>query len=78
MLLGAVTRRTVRAMAITVVTFFAVRFAVAVWIRPRYLPELVRTYSVFGNRIPNPMRGDFIIGGGGPGIGGIYDGAAGS
>jgi hypothetical protein len=25
--------------------------------------------------MPNPFRGDFVIGGGGPGIGGIYDAA---
>jgi hypothetical protein len=73
--LGAVTRRTVRAMGITLAVFFVVRFAVAVWIRPRYLAEQVRTYSIFGGRIPNPLLGDFLIGGGGPGIGGIYDGA---
>jgi hypothetical protein len=74
-LLGAMTRRTVRAIGITFAAFFAVRFAVAVWVRPRYLPQQVRTYSIFGERIPNPLLGDFIIGGGGPGIGGIYDGA---
>jgi hypothetical protein len=66
-LFGTVTHRTVRAMGITLAAFFAVRFAVAVWIRPYYLPEQLRTYSVFGNRIPNRMLGDFIIGGGGPG-----------
>jgi hypothetical protein len=74
-LLGAMTRRTVRAIGITFAVYLAVRFAVAVWVRPHYLPQQVRTYSVFGDRIPNRLLGDFIIGGGGPGVGGIYDGA---
>ena len=74
-LAGAVTRRTVRAMGITLASFFVVRFAVAVWIRPHYLGTLERTYPLSINRMPNPFRSDFVIGGGGPGIGGIYDAA---
>lgn len=74
-LFGAMTRRTVRAMGITLAAYFAVRFAVAVWARPHYLPQRVRTYPVFGNRVPNPLRADFLIGGGGPGVGGIYSAA---
>jgi hypothetical protein len=74
-LAGAITRRTVRAMGITLASFFVVRFAVAVWIRPHYLGTLERTYPLSANRMPNPFRSDFVIGGGGPGIGGIYDAA---
>jgi hypothetical protein len=74
-LLGAMTRRTVRAIGLSIAVFFAVRFAVAVWVRPDFLPRLERTYPVVGDAIPNPLLGDFIIGGGGPGVGGIYDAA---
>jgi hypothetical protein len=62
-------------MGITLASFFVVRFAVAVWIRPHYLGTLERTYPLSANRVPNPLRSDFVIGGGGPGIGGIYDAA---
>ena len=65
-LAGAVTRRTVRAMGITLASFFVVRFAVAVWIRPHYLGTLERTSPLSVNRMPNPFRSDFVIGGGGP------------
>jgi hypothetical protein len=74
-LLGAMTRRTVRAIGLSIAVFFAARFAVAVWVRPDFLPRLERTYPVAGDRIPNPLLGDFIIGGGGPGVGGVYDAA---
>jgi hypothetical protein len=74
-LFGAMTRRTVRAIGLSIAVFFAVRFAVAVWVRPDFRPRLQRTYPVFGDVVPNPLVGDFVIGGGGPGVGGIYDAA---
>jgi hypothetical protein len=74
-LFGAMTRRTVRAIGLSIAVFFVARFAVAVWVRPDYLPRLERTYPVVGDSVPNRLLGDFIIGGGGPGVGGIYDAA---
>jgi hypothetical protein len=72
-LAGAITGRTLRAMAVTVVGFLVVRFAVAVWLRPHYLAALERRYPVLGSMEPNRLLGDWLIGGGGPGVGGVYD-----
>lgn len=66
---GTVTGRTLRAMAITVVGFIAARFAFAVWLRPRLMAPLERTYPVVGARVPNRLLGDWLYGGGGPGVG---------
>ena len=73
MLAGAITGRTLRAMAVTVVGFLVVRFGVAVWIRPHYLAAVERKYPVLGNTEPNRLLGDWLIGGGGPGVGAVYD-----
>ncbi len=67
--LGAVTGRTLRAMAISVIGFIATRFLVAVWLRPRFMSPLERTYPVLGDRVPNHLLGDWLYGGGGPGVG---------
>ena len=72
-LAGAITGRTLRAMAVTVVGFLVVRFAVAVWLRPHYLAALERKYPVMGSTEPNRLLGDWLIGGGGPGVGAVYD-----
>jgi hypothetical protein len=67
--LGATTGRTVRAMAITAVGFIAVRFGVAVFWRPRFMSGLERAYPVVTTRVPNRLLGDWLYGGGGPGVG---------
>ena len=67
--LGAMTRRTARAMTLTVLVFLVTRFLVAVWLRPRFMAPVERTYPVVGDRIPNRLLGDWIYGGGGPGVG---------
>ena len=72
-LAGAITGRTLRAMAVTVVGFLVVRFAVAVWLRPHYLAALQRKYPVMSSTEPNRLLGDWLIGGGGPGVGAVYD-----
>ena len=72
-LAGAITGRTLRAMAVTVVGFLVVRFAVAVWLRPHYLAALQRKYPVMSSTEPSRLLGDWLIGGGGPGVGAVYD-----
>ena len=70
---GSVTRRTLRAMGITLLVFLLVRFGVAVWIRTDLAARVERTYPVVATTMPNGLVGDWIIGGGGPGVGGCYD-----
>jgi len=70
---GAIFGRTLRAMGVTVVGFLVVRFGVAVWLRPHYLAALERRYPVIGDTEPNRLLGDWLIGGGGPGVGAVYD-----
>ena len=53
--------------------FLVVRFAVAVWLRPHYQAALERRYPVMGSMEPNRLLGDWLIGGGGPGVGAVYD-----
>ena len=72
-LAGAVARRTLRGMGITLLVFCVVRFGVAVWIRPNLAARAERSYPVVATTMPNRLVGDWIIGGGGPGVGGIYD-----
>jgi hypothetical protein len=72
-LAGAMTRRTLRAMGVTLLLFCVVRFGVAVWVRPGLAPRAERSYPVVATTMPNRLVGDWIIGGGGPGVGGIYD-----
>lgn len=69
---GSITRRTLRAMGITLLVFCVVRFGVAVWIRPNLAAQEERRYPVVATTMPNRLVGDWIIGGGGPGVGGIY------
>jgi ABC-type transport system involved in multi-copper enzyme maturation permease subunit len=69
--IGAVTGRTMRAMAVTALGFVLVRFSVAVWLRPRFMHGLERTYPVVGDRVPNHLLGDWLYGGGGPGAGAV-------
>lgn len=72
-LLGAMSRRTLRAISLTFLLFVIVRFGVAVYVRPSIEPLAERTYPVVAESMPNPLAGDWIVGGGGPGVGGIYD-----
>ena len=67
--IGAVTGRTVRAMAIVAVVFIVTRFSVAVWWRPRFMAGMERTYPVVTSRVPNRLLNDWLYGGGGPGVG---------
>jgi hypothetical protein len=67
--IGALTGRTVRAMAITAVGFIVARFGIAVFWRPRFMAGLERTYPVVTERVPNRLLGDWLYGGGGPGVG---------
>lgn len=55
-----------------IVAFLFIRFGVAVELRPRYLPQQERTYPVVGTGGPNRLAGDWIIGGGGPGVGAVF------
>jgi hypothetical protein len=68
---GAVTGRTVRAMAVTALGFILVRFPIAVWLRPRFMPGIERTYPVVGVRVPNHLLEDWLYGPGGPGVGAV-------
>jgi hypothetical protein len=72
-LAGTATGRTLRAMGITVVGFLLVRLGVAVGIRPHLQPAMERTYPVVGTSQPNRLLGDWLVGGGGPGVGAVYD-----
>jgi ABC-2 family transporter protein len=68
---GVLTRRTMPAMAITLVGFLAARLAVELLVRPRFLAPLRRTFPVLGNMAPNQLTGDWLV------RAGVYD-AAGS
>ena len=57
---GAVWRRTLPAMAVTLVGFVGARVAVAL-IRPNFLPPLERRFPVVAPTFPNPMRSDWIL-----------------
>jgi hypothetical protein len=56
-------------MAISAIVFVLVRFGVAVFWRPRFMDGLERTYPVVTERVPNRLLGDWLYGGGGPGVG---------
>jgi hypothetical protein len=64
---GVVTRRTLAAMAVTLVGFLAARLTVANMARPRFLAPLRRTFPVAGNMAPNELTGDWIL------TAGVYD-----
>lgn len=60
-LAGAVSRRVMSAMAVTVFAYAAVRLAVTVLVRPNWRePETLR-FSVIGDKVPNEARGDWIL-----------------
>ena len=70
--IGAVTAKTVKAMAVTILGFVLVRFGIAVYLRPRFMEHLERTYPVVTERAPNRLLGDWLYGGGGPGVGAVF------
>jgi hypothetical protein len=57
---GALSRKVLPAMAITLVGFIAVRTALAI-IRPHFLPPLELRYPVTGQVVPNRFRGDWVL-----------------
>ena len=59
--LGAVIRRTVPAMATTLVAFFVVRFGVQTWIRPHLLGTVDVTTPIVGFSGPASPRGGLIV-----------------
>jgi len=61
---GVLTRRTLPAMAITLVGFLAIRLPVGLLARPRFLAPLERTFPVAGTTAPNQLSGDWILGAG--------------
>ncbi|HEU4426821.1 MAG TPA: ABC transporter permease subunit [Pilimelia sp.] len=58
---GTVWRKTLTAMAITLVGFLAVRGVMAFLVRPRYLPIQTRTFPVAGDSEPNKLAGDWVL-----------------
>jgi hypothetical protein len=62
-LAGTLTGKVLPAMAITLGGFLAARVAVALLLRPRFLPARLRTYpTVSGSRAePNQLAGDWVI-----------------
>src|SRR5215472_14015103 len=49
---GAVTRRTLPALAVTLAGFVAVRVVITLWLRSHYLSAVTVTYNVLGNYAP--------------------------
>lgn len=58
---GTVWHRVLPAMAVTLAGFIGLRIAVAAFARPRFLPPREHAYSVFGDRQPNPVDGNWVI-----------------
>jgi hypothetical protein len=64
---GVLTRKTLPAMAITLVGFLAARLPVGLLARPRFLAPLERTFPVAGTTAPNQLSGDWVL------EAGVYD-----
>jgi hypothetical protein len=62
-LAGTLTGKVLPAMAITLGGFLATRVAVALLLRPRFLPPLRRTYPIVSGDpvVPNQLAGDWVI-----------------
>jgi hypothetical protein len=58
---GVLTRRTLPAMAVTLVGFLAARLAVELLARPRFLAPLRRTFPVLGDMTSNKLTGDWVV-----------------
>jgi hypothetical protein len=59
-LLGAMMRRTVPAMAVTLVVFFVARYAVQTWVRPHLFHTHTVNLGVQGFNDPTLARGDIV------------------
>jgi hypothetical protein len=59
--IGTVSRKTMTAMAWTIVGFAAVRIAGNVLVRPNLMEPLERKFPVVTDQIPNPRLGDWIL-----------------
>ena len=64
---GVLTRKTMPAMAITLVGFMAARLLVQLLARPRFVAPLRRTFPVLGDMAPNELTGDWLL------RAGVYD-----
>jgi len=62
-LAGTLTGKVLPAMAITLGGFLATRVAVALLLRPRFLPPRLRTYPIVSGSLaePNQLAGDWVI-----------------
>ncbi|WP_372665778.1 ABC transporter permease [Amycolatopsis kentuckyensis] len=58
---GTYWRKVLPAMAIALVGFAAVRVAIEVFARPRYLPVSTLSFSPSGTQTPNPASGDWVL-----------------
>ena len=58
---GALTRRTVLAMALTLVLFLAIRLPVELWLRPHYQPPIVATWGLNASGPNVDTADDWII-----------------
>ncbi|WIV53788.1 ABC transporter permease [Amycolatopsis nalaikhensis] len=58
---GTYGRKVLPAMGIALVGFAAVRVAVEVLARPRYLPSRTLTFAPTGKQTPNPASGDWVM-----------------
>ncbi|WP_410676374.1 transporter [Amycolatopsis sp. cmx-4-68] len=58
---GTYWRKVLPAMAIALAGFAAVRVAIEVLARPRYLPARTLTFSPSGQQTPNPASGDWVM-----------------
>ena len=64
---GVLTRKTMPAMAITLVGFMAARLLVQLLARPRFVAPLRRTFPLLGDMAPNELTGDWLL------RAGVYD-----
>lgn len=58
---GALTRRTVLAMALTLVLFLAIRLPVELWLRPYYEPPIVATWALNASGPDVDTSNDWIV-----------------
>ena len=59
---GAVMRKTLPAMGVTLAGFVALRAGILQFARPHYVAPLTRTYSaIIGSEQPSPLTGDWVL-----------------
>jgi hypothetical protein len=63
LLAGTLTGKVLPAMAVTLGGFLATRVAVALFLRPRFLPQQRRTYPIVSGDpvLPNQLAGDWVV-----------------